>query len=224
MTQFDPKSENVESTESNLIPGLNGVSPEDDYSTTEEEAPNRAPLILLMVILLIGGGGLFFMHAKSKPNAANANTEAADAGKTINAFLSDGGKSLGKVRELMKNTETMVENFSSHEAEQVKLEELKTNPFEVKKAKVAVAANDDAAAKARAAAIEREKAEITKQAEKLQLQSILYGAGRSTCMISGQAYEVGDKIEGGFRLEAIEKTCVILKKSDYSFKLTMKSN
>jgi hypothetical protein len=223
MSQFD-ENEEVESTESNRIPGLNGSAPEEDFSPTDESTPNHAPMILLGLILVLGGGGLFFMHEKSKPSAANANTEADSAGKTINAFLSDGGKSMGKVRDLLKNTETIVDNFTNHETQQVKLEELKTNPFEIRKPKVATTANDDAAVKARQAAIEREKAEITKQAEKLQLQSILYSPGRSSCMISGSMYEAGDKVDGGFLLESIDKTCILLKKGEYSFKLTMKSN
>lgn len=226
MKPFDENAEEgVENSESEstLIPGLNGSSLEDDLTSSDDSQPSRGPLALLMAILILGGGGLYFMHIKSKPDAASASSEAANAKTTINNFLSDGGKSLKQVKELLQNTEAVVENFTKNESPQVKLEELKSNPFEVQKPKVA-ASNDDAATKARQAAIEREKAEITKQAEKLQLQSILYSPGRSSCMLSGQAYEAGDRVEGGFVLEAIEKTCIILKKGEYSFKLTMKSN
>ncbi|MFI5380133.1 MAG: hypothetical protein ACHRHE_12610 [Tepidisphaerales bacterium] len=207
---------------------------ETGFEAVAEHSPQKSALLLLLLIVLVGGGGIYFMHVKSGPTPAQASPESRDAQQTVSEFLTDGGKNISQMKDTLRNTEKVVQGFLQYPTmTQVKLEELKTNPFEFEKPKPvkptedpAEIARQEAAEKARLAAIEKEKQEIRTAARQLQLQSILYSDNRGTCMIGSRAYTQGKQVNG-FTIEEIGRTFVVvsrkgtLAEKPYVFKLTM---
>lgn len=231
MSQFDDKTgnENYDEGAADAVPGVeDGI--ETGFEATAEHSPQKSAMLLLLLIVLVGGGGIFLMSRKAGPSAAEASTEATQAKTAINEFLTDGGKNITQMKDMLRNTEKVVQGFLQYPTmTQIKLEELKTNPFEAEKPKVVIPTDDPkliaakaAAEKIRLAAIEKEKQEIRTAASQLQsqLQSILYSDGRGTCMIGGRAYTQG-KMVNGFTIEKIDRTSVIIRKGELRFQLTM---
>ncbi len=218
MKDFQDKAENenLDENGADTVPtGEEGV--ETGFEAPAENAPQKSALLLLVMIVLVGGGGIYFMHMKSGPAAAQASPESE---QIVKEFLADGDKNMTQMKDMLRNTEKVVQGFLQYPSmTQVKLEELKTNPFEAQKPK-AVKPADDPGEIARRAAIEKEKQEIRTAASKLQLQSILYSDDRGTCMIGGRAYTQG-QIASGFTIEKIDRTFVVVRKGEYRFKLSM---
>jgi hypothetical protein len=207
---------------------------ETGFEAAPEHSPQKSALLLLVLIVLVGGGGIYLMRMKAGPAAAQASPETTEAQQTVNEFLNDGGKNLTQMKDMLRNTEKVVQGFLQYPTmTQVKLEELKTNPFEAPRPKDVKPTEDPAEIarraaieKARVAALEKERSEVRTAASQLQLQSILYSDNRGTCMIGGRAYAQGKQVNG-FTIEEIGRTFVVVNKTGavsketYRFKLTM---
>jgi flagellar basal body-associated protein FliL len=221
MKDFQDKGENENFDEN----GAEAVPAGDEtvetgFETATENSPQKSALLLLVMIILVGGGGIYFMRMKAGPSAAQASPETAQANTAISEFLTDGGKNINQMKDMLRNTEKVVQGFLQYPSmTQVKLEELKTNPFEAQKPRVAKPV-DDLVEKARLAAIEKQRQEIRSAASRLQLQSILYADNRGTCMIGGRACTQGQEVNG-FTIEQIDRSFVVVRKAEYRFKLTM---
>jgi hypothetical protein len=214
---------NLGSGETDAVPG---IASEEEYDSsavaTEEAAPQRGALMLLMGIIIIGGGGLLIMRQRTGPTSVAASPAAKEAQNEVNAFLVDGGKNLNQMRDLLANTEKVVEQFLAYPSvRQVTVEQLKTNPFLVQKPETPKTV-DPTGEQARLAAIakEKEKEEITKAAGQLQLQSILWSDPDAICMVSGRAYGKGQVVQG-FTIENIDRNSVTVRKGEYRFRLSM---
>jgi hypothetical protein len=185
-----------------------------------ESSPQRPALLLLLVIILGGGGALYFMRLRTA-TAAAASPQAAQAQTAINQFLTEGDRNLAQMRDLLRSTEKVVEQFLAYPSvKQVGADQLRLNPFLIPKARAVETAQDDAGARARAAALAREKEEAARAAAALQLQSILWSDTNAVCMISGRAYGVGQTV-GGFLIEKIDRGAVTVRRGDYRFQLAM---
>jgi hypothetical protein len=92
--------------------------------------PTNNTLFVLLALVVLGAGAVLFMRMKTGPKTAAASPEAATANATISQFLTDGNKNIDAMRELLRNTEKVVQQFLDYPStNQVKLEDLKTNPF-----------------------------------------------------------------------------------------------
>lgn len=181
-------------------------------------SPGRSASLLLIGLLAIGAVALYVMRLKAGPSAASAATPAAaSAEATINEFLTDGGRNLRQMHDLLRNTEQIVQQFATYPSlKQVPVEELRTNPFCLDIPKAAVPAVDVAAEQAR-----KEKEQVLKEVQKLKLQSVLHSAAVHACMISGKMYTEGQEIEG-FLVERIAPNSVIVRKGNYRLELKMR--
>jgi hypothetical protein len=221
MSQFDQINENDETAAPTDAAGF-GDELLESGETAEESSPQRGALLLLLLIVVVGGGGLFVMHKKAAPTAAVASAETTQATSAISAFLTNGNRNIAEMRDLLRDTEKVVDQFLRYPSvSQVKLDQLKTNPFELQKPKTVVVTNDGAAAKARLAALEREKAEMANAVARLSLQSILWSDKGATCLLNGRVCHEGEAIQG-FVVKTIERTSVTVSKGEYSFKLALK--
>ncbi|MGE5610206.1 MAG: hypothetical protein ACM359_13205 [Bacillota bacterium] len=201
-----------------------GIPPEipeegDVAVAAETRRPNNNLVMLLAALMIFGGGGLMFMRMKAGPATAAANTEAVTAKATINEFLTDGGKNLNAMRELLKNTEKLVQVFLSYPStNQVRLEDLKTNPFRFSREK---ADDPNAAAQAELKRKQAEKEAIVKAAQQLQIQSTLVSGKVHTCMINNKMYTEGQQVDS-FTIEKVTPEGIVVKRNDYRFELRMK--
>ncbi len=185
----------------------------------------RSTALVLVGLLMLGAAAIYFMRMKAGPSAASASTpEASTAQNTINEFLSDGGKNLKLMRDLLRNTEKVVQQFLNYPSTtQISLDDLKTNPF-----RFAAEKKDDGEAerkkheeeeRLRLLRLQKLKDEVAAQANRLKLQSIISGS-KPTCMIGNQAYAEGQEVDG-FTIEKIKPSSVVVKKSSYRFELRM---
>lgn len=223
MKQFDP-SHMTDPAEEGLSQDGTGAIPEmqeeGEIAVAPETRKSSNNLVMLLAALVIfGGGGLMFMRMKAGPAKAAANTEAATAKATINEFLTDGGKNLSAMRELLKNTEKLVQTFLNYPStNQVKLEDLKTNPFRFSREK---ADDPNAAAQAELKRKEAEKEAIVKAAQQIQIQSTLVSGKMHTCMINSKMYTEGQQVDS-FLIEKITPEGIVVKRGEYRFELKMK--
>lgn len=224
MNQFDPNLSNA--AENPEPQAQTDMPPEvmDDADTglvAETAKPRNSTVVFLSVLLLIGAAAVFFMRMKAGPSAAAAATpQAATAKVTINQFLTDGGKSIRAMHDLLKNTEKLVQQFQQFPGQnQVKVEDLKTNPFlfGMPKKEVVEDTGPDP--------VQVEKEQILAAVKKLQIQTVLCGV-TNTCMINNKMYTEGQEIDS-FSIEKITPGGVTLKvyapaaKKVYRFELKM---
>ena len=192
----------------------------DPTFVAESSQPNRNTMVALVGVVIVGAVVLTFMWMRSGPKPAAANAEVAAASATVNEFLTDGGKKFRMMEELLKNTEQFVQRFRAQPTvNQVKLEDLQTNPFQSLKKPPA----DDDEAKRLAAEKERKEKEtqaVLRAAGQLQLQSIIHSGAVRTCMISGRAYAEQQEVNG-FVIERINPKSVIVKKDGHRAELRM---
>lgn len=199
--------------------GLEELAAADDAAfVADVERPSRNVPLVILGILILGAGAIYLMHMKAGPRAAQASTEAVTAKATIDEFLNDGGKNLSAMRDLLKNTEKVIQQFAEYPSmTQVAVEDLKTNPFRMLAPQPA--ADDSAAAAARR--LEEEKKKVMAELPSLQLQSIIHSGSVATCMISNRMLKEGDEING-FVIEKVNPDSVIVRKSRWRFSLSMK--
>ncbi len=66
---------------------------------------------------------------------------------------------------------------------------------------------------------EQERADVTRSADLLQLQSVLHGP-RNACLINNTLVEQGQQVDG-FTVEQIGVESVIVRKGNYRFEVKM---
>lgn len=175
--------------------------------------------LVLMALVVLGGGGVYFMKMRTSPQSAQASAEVKKANETIDKFLTDTGKNMESMREMLKGTEKVVQLFQNYsDVPQVKLEALKNNPFQSEGVQEG---DPDADAKRLARESEKQKQAVIADAQKLKLQSVLANVRVPTCMINGKTYTVGNEIDFGFTVESMEPGSVTIKRGNYKLALTM---
>ncbi len=220
MNQFDP-SRLTDSDATN--PTDPGAAPTDAAEETIGEFSGESPkpannaLYVLLALVVVGAAAVLFMHMRQGPKPAAASPDAATAKATITQFLSDGGKNIDAMRELLKNTEKVVQQFLQYPAtNQVKLEDLKTNPFQFALPKPA---EDTSLANAAKLAAEQKEA-AKKAAQSLKIQTILVSGNMKTAMINNAMYSEGQQI-GILTIEKISPNSVIVSSGPHRFELKM---
>ncbi|HMO26836.1 MAG TPA: general secretion pathway protein GspB [Tepidisphaeraceae bacterium] len=223
MTQQDDNfdTDDADRDTDNLASALN-ATPEAEFVYEEPQTPKRNGLIVAVGVLAICGGGLFLMHKRTGPAAASANPEVVSAQKTINTFLSGGGKNREAMETMLRDTEKVVQMFLVYPSvNQVPLDELKTNPFrhesnDVRKPDGTTDQGEEQSRKQR----EQQRAKVLAAVQTLQLGSIMHSDTRRACMINNTLYLEGQTVEG-FLIERITPASVIVRQDTYRFELRM---
>lgn len=209
----DPQSGDLSTGEGGEL--LNG---EQEVYSAEPAKPriNQSTLVLIALVAL-GGGGLYLMHLKSGPKAAAA-AEVQQASAAITSFLSDGTKNIGQMRQMLRDTEKVVDLFEKYPANtQVPIEKLRTNPFRVAAPSQAAGEPSDATLQRRR---EAERQLALAAVQKLQLQSVIHSDSQKACMVNNTMVREGQTVEG-FVIERINSNAVIVRKGSYRFELRM---
>jgi hypothetical protein len=222
MSEFDPNDPNSVEQHGDGGAGHEGGAGGDEFDPNfvgdGPKARNNGFLVL-MALVVLGGGGVYLMKMRAVPQSAQASAEVKKANETIDKYLSDSGKNLNSMKDMLKGTEKVVEMFQNYSnVPQVKLESLKNNPFQADAVREADP-NTEAARLAKAK--EEEKRKLMEDAQKLKLQSVLANVRVPTCMINGKTYAIGNEIEFGFTVEAMEPGTVTIKRGNYKVALTM---
>ncbi len=191
-----------------------------DTDFVVDEPRNRlgSGTILLSALVLAAIGGTYFMYWRTGPQTAAAavDPKAAAAHETINKFLSDGGKNIQQMQNMLKDTEKVVERFATYPATtQVPLEDLKTNPFRF--AKPPELPTDEEAQKLRR---EEMRALAASEAAQLTIASIVVSGNRKAAVVNGTMVGEGDTV-GDFVVEKIEAQSLVVRKDTFRFRLAM---
>jgi ferritin-like metal-binding protein YciE len=187
----------------------------------ETKKPINRTLLVIVGAALLGGGALFFNHARQGPASASAGTTSvmstADAKKRISQFLDNGKGNVKVMEQMLHNTEKVVQQFQNYPSvTQVPLGELKTNPFK----QSSTAAKDDATDPDLKKKLEAQRQTALKNVQNLQLQSVMKGDQRSTCMINNTLFREGQSVEDFF-IEKINTNSVIVRSNEFRFELKM---
>jgi len=184
------------------------------------KGPSKGALGVL-ALLLGFGAALYFMYIRTGPQSANGATQEQVAAKTtIDEFLQNGGGSAKLMEQTLKDTEKVVQEFQANSVKnQIPLESLGTNPFRLKLPEPESKKEDDTAARLREQML-AEKARIAKDANGLEIQSVMRGSN-SAVMVNNAMYHVGEKI-GDFTVDEIRARSVVVSQKGYKFELTMK--
>jgi hypothetical protein len=191
---------------------------ESGFVASEQVKPKVSAVTLAMMgVIALGAGGVWFMYQKAGgPSTATAASaaETAQAKKTINSFLDNGGQNVKNMEQMLKDTQRYVQQFLNPMVKQVPLAELRQNPFRQK-------ANDGKADDAAAARKrEEERQAMLKAVQALQLQSVMYGDTRKACMINNSLYREGQQVDS-FTIDKINATSIVVKNGEYRFELKM---
>lgn len=184
------------------------------------EEPSKAQVsqgtIFLFGLAAIAAGVIWFMHVRNGPASASAaNVAAQDADQTITQFLNSGTKNIEQMQAMLRNTESIVEQFRNYPAiKQVPLSQLQTNPFRFRP--MTNPEDENLAARKR----EEERNAAVKAVQQLALRSIMHSGAHRACMINNTLYQEGDQIDQ-FTIERITPDSVIVKTGVYRFELKM---
>jgi hypothetical protein len=189
------------------------------FMSGEEKKPAAGKgVVVLLGLVLVGGGGYFYM--KQSPQVADAAATQTD--DTINQFLSSGEQHVQMMKQMLNNSEKVVQRFRSYpEKTQVPLAGLRVNPFRAKPPGTdePTVKYDPKASREEIEQLER-KAAATDAAKKLRLQSIFSSGTTKACLMNGKLYRLGQEVDG-FKIEEIDAKQVIVTTMNGEFKFQL---
>jgi len=192
--------------------GAGKVSPESgqgggdqDYVAVSTNSGRvRRSTTLLAVLLVAGLVCIWFMVKKSTPQGAGAATGDANTADIERAIVNI----TGAKTEIFGKMDDLVGKFNEFsEVPQVKVNELVKNPFELETMLAGPAVGEVQPMVVDHQAIRRQKAQ--KQADELNLLTIMKSEGKSSCMINSMFLSEGDSV-GDFTISGIESNYVKL--------------
>jgi hypothetical protein len=194
----------------------------EDFLVDQPAKKGSNPMLVATLLLALAGGAAYWFYFKPQPSGASASvsgTAAAgsvDAKKTIDEFLSSGGKDLAAMEQMLRNTEQVVRQFLAYPTmTQVPLKDLSTNPFRFKAPEPETPSAVD---------VRKQRDELRQRAIKsvssLRVESIMTGGGGGTAIINGVVVRPGDSVEG-FRIEEIKVASVVVRDENFRFELRL---
>lgn len=182
---------------------------DQDFMRTAEHGKNlRHSTIILAVLFTVGAACLWFMIKKVAPQSADA------AVNTGEARIEDVLKKLRDAQLEMSDSMNDIGRFYQFsEVEQIRVSELKKNPFEHE-----ISLGDFQNLGSSAEAMARD--EILRRAALLQLEGTMGSQQGACCMISRKMFYVGDTVDG-FKVTQIGPRFVVLESEGIPVTLKM---
>ena len=180
-----------------ITDGGSGFSDQGDILVPANSGKNvKQTTIILMVLFTVGAGCLWFMIKKTAPDSAQAaagNTEELRIEMAIAQLT-------GIKKEMSKDMSQIVDQFNQHvQIDQVAVSDLKKNPFRQEIGVEVPGTNSDEFNRNKMA-VTRER--VNKEAQELQLLSLMANGDNGCCMINDKLLYVGDSINN-FKIVAI---------------------
>ncbi|MHC4741463.1 MAG: hypothetical protein ACYS8Z_06105 [Planctomycetota bacterium] len=183
--------------------GKPGDGGQDYVEVTTNAGRVRRSTTLLAILLVVGLGCIWYMMKSTSPQPAGAATDAntTDIERAIVHITGAKTEMFGKMGDLVGK----FNEFS--DVPQVEVDELVKNPFELETVAAADAGEAQPVVVVDHLSVRRNKAQ--KQADELELLTIMQSGGRSSCMIDNRFLSEGDRI-GDFTVGKIESDSVKL--------------
>ncbi len=187
----------------------------DFLTVSSREQTVKRGTIVLVVLFVAGFAGLFLMIKKSAPAAATAAESTQE--KALQAAVA---QITGIKKELAGDMQTsVIDELSNVERKQIKVSELKKNPFMLDKAAVEKSVgtgSDGGSPSAEAQALAQRRMET--QVNGLRLLGIMQSPKGNSCMINDRIVYKGDRIND-FEVLAISDDSVELGSQGMTFSL-----
>jgi hypothetical protein len=160
-------------------------------------------------ILALCAGAVWFMFLRTGPATAQAADDST--AESITAFVGEGRQHMQLMRQMLQSTEKVVQQFQQSTARnQIPLNKLATNPFQMEVAKKPVNETESASRRRR----DEERSAFVENVKTLRLQLIMYGQNQKAAMINDRAILEGQEIES-MKVEKILPDRIILRSGVY---------
>lgn len=200
-------------------------APDVEVPADKPAAPKRRkPTIDTMtagvaLLVALGAGGLYYMHAQTARSVAVIASTNANAG-SVESLLTGGRAGLARLARDIDQTRQTIEGFSRNGSFALaSARPMGRDPFEFHSLEPSQApvqsgnTNQAAREAARALALEG--------ARKLQLQSIMYGSAKRSCLVDGKLYFEGQAV-GDFTIVRIATDAVTVQSGEFKFELRLR--
>ena len=219
----DDQDQNEQDAPIDAVLEDDGGTGDSAFVVTEEKQPLGKGTVAMFFILAICGAGTYFMYLRTGPQSAAAATDPK-AQQVITKYMTDREKNVAGMKKMLRDTEAVVKQFLQYPSvQQVPLGDLTGNPFRIAPAdsgsKTSLA-NDALAIERERKRREDERAAVVRAVGNLQLQSVMSGGVRKSCMVNNALYTEGQTVEE-FTIEKISSDGVIVRYGNYRFELKM---
>ena len=191
-----------------------GLTQQTDYLTVSGHGKKlRQSTMALILLFAVGAGGVWFMIKKTGPTAANA--APAQDSTQLEAALAQINSVQAEIDSEMNSVVNRFNHFN--DVEQISVNELKKNPFELETGSVP----DESVADAMEQNKQKElEARARQKAGQLELWSITSTPKGNCCMINNKLLYAGDVVSD-LTVKTINKKSVMLDYNGVSIELKM---
>ncbi len=170
-------------------------------------------------LVIAAGAGLYYMHWRTADALKLVSRAGADAA-SVDTFLSGGRASLATLGKAIRDTRTTVAQLTRTRPPQVVSAIFESrDPFEFES--LEPKSTSLSAPSASNGAREQTKARLLTQARTLQVQSIMFGSSRRSCLINGKLYFERQPC-GEFTLDSITPDAVFIISGEFRFELRLR--
>lgn len=170
------------------------------------------------LLVLLGAGGLYYMHARTAAAVAMVG-QADEQAARVEAMLAGGREGLSALTRDMETTRATIDRFTKRDMAALAVARSdERDPFSFRSIET-----DDSASLGMTNNASRDaaKAQALAAAQRLQLQSIMYGTSRRSCLVDGKLYFEGQSL-GEFTVSRISSDAVILQSGEFKFQLRLR--
>ncbi len=186
--------------------------------TTKRSLRKRIDPSSLFVALLVvaAAAGLYYMHWRTAEALKLVKSADADAA-TVDTFLSGGRANLATLGKALRSTRATVAQLTKTSVPEPASSLFDTRDpfsFDTLEPKTSSQAVTSASNSGR----DQLKSRLLTQARTLQVQSIMYGSAKRSCLINGKLYFEGQPC-GEFTIDSITPESVFLLSNEFRFEL-----
>lgn len=183
-------------------------------------------------LVLLAGGGLYAMHTRTA--AAAVRMAEVDASATdVDTLLAGGREGISALARSVRSTRDLVARLTTrHDVDESNIQlasaartpdastPAERDPFTLKPTEVARPIET----KPQTDEPDREQLrnEALAAARQLQVQSILHGSARRSCLINGKLFFEGQAIDSRFTVVSISPDAVIVRSGEFRFELRLR--
>ena len=176
----------------------------------EASKPGRNAGMLMVAFVLIGVGVIYFMRTRGGPSIATANPDVTKADQSIKDFIRDGNQII-RMKDMLKNTEKVVEQFSKDRTSAADDKKLDHNPwvFVPPNAKPVKAGDPNGPH-------DKAQGQFMEGLNNLRVQYLMVSPFAKTAMINNKLVQEGQEVES-YSVEKITPVEVIFSKTINGF-------
>lgn len=173
----------------------------------------------VIALIALSAAGVYYMQLRTAKTGA-AIGQASKNAASVQTLLQGGQQGLVTLSKNIAQTRDTIEGFSERDSIALaNAKPLERDPFKFDA--VELPSSVAPTLGANKAARETARADALVAAKKLQLQSIMYGSARRSCLIDGKLYFEGQSV-GGFIVGQIAPGSITVQREEFTFELRLR--